>query len=63
MHSPECSNYKDTVNHKTNLTVLKKIIVWQGRSRMRWEDCVKRDLKEWEENGEQRLKIEGRGDW
>ena len=35
----------------------------RGRQRMRWEDCVKRDLEKWEENGEQQQNIECVGDW
>ena len=28
-----------------------------GRPRMQWEDCIKRDLKDWEMNGELLQKI------
>ena len=34
----------------------------RGRARMRWVDCIKRDLETVEENGEQRQEIKGVGD-
>ena len=35
----------------------------RGRPRLRWEDCVKRDVKKAEEEGAWKKKTRGRGWW